>query len=340
MTRGPAGGAALGDRVTAFARQRFGPDARLEKLPGDASDRTFYRLRTASLSSLILMVHREPFDLATMPYFLHARFLHEIGAAVPQIVASYPGDGILVVQDLGDEMLQSHLNGCDPARRRFLYLQAVQVIAFLQTEGTAAMTPDLPAASTALDEQRLLWELRFFAEHYVRGLRSAPLAPAQEAALDDWFKGLAAEVAGYRRVLCHRDFHSRNLMVKGDRLFMVDFQDARMGAWTYDLASLLRDSYVELPGDLVAEMKEFFREATGAPEPPEVFEAAFLRTCLQRNIKALGTFASQVVLRGNRTYLDHVPRTLAHVRGNLARDPGSEEILELFGGPLDYPPAR
>ena len=339
MKSHPAG---IDERVGAFVKSRFGATAAFERLTGDASDRSYFRLRLSGMSSLILMVHREPFILDELPWFVHGRFLHELGAAVPQVVASYPDDGILVIQDLGDEMLQTHLARCDPSRRRFLYLQAVQIVAFLQEEGTRGLTPDLPAYTTALDRERLLFELRFFADHYVHGLKGSPLSSEQTETLDAWFAALAGEVAGYRRVLCHRDFHSRNLMVKGDRLFMVDFQDARMGPYTYDLASLLRDSYVDLPGGLVTELIEFYREAARAPETVETFEAEFARTCLQRNIKALGTFASQVMLRGNRVYLPYIPRTLEYVRNNLgllaesSDGSGAAEVLEMFAGPLDY----
>ncbi len=323
------------DRVAAFARARFGADARLERLAGDASDRTFFRLRAPSLSPLVLMVHAAPFELESLPFFLHARFLHEIGAAVPQIVASYPSEGILVVQDLGDESLQTHLERCDAQRRRFLYFQAVQLIAFLQQEGTRALTPDLPASRAALDRERLLFEMSFFREHYVQGLLGSPLTQDATLKLDAWLRALAEEVAGIRRVLCHRDFHSRNLMVKGERLYMVDFQDARMGPFTYDLASLARDSYVELPEDLVQEMVEFYRESARAPEETEEFHAAFDLTSLQRNIKAIGTFASQAVLRGNRGYLQYIAPTLGSVTRNLRRK-GDEEILALFTGPLAW----
>lgn len=327
--------------IAAFARNRFGPQAVAEPLVGDASDRRFYRLRAPGLSPLILMAHREPFELETLAWFQMGRFLHGLGAAVPQIVASYPAEGILVVQDLGDSMLQSHLKECDAERRRFLYLQAVQIIAFLQDDGTRSLTPDLPATRTALDRERLLFELRFFAEHYVGGLLGSPLSMAQANELDDWFVQLATEVASYRRVLCHRDFHARNLMVKSDRLYMVDFQDARMGPYTYDLASLARDAYVAVPETLVSEMLEFFREATAAAESPEDFQAAFNRTCLQRHIKAIGTFASQVVLRGQRVYLPYIPRTLAMVRANLSREADAvpSSVVEMFAGPLDHVPA-
>ena len=326
-------------RAAAFAQLRFGDRAQVQPLSGDASDRRFFRLFAPNLSPLILMVHQEPFELERLPFFLHGRFLEEIGAAVPSIVASYPKEGILVVQDLGDETLQSELKSCDASRRRFLYLQAVQMIAFMQQEGTRALTPDLPAATAALDTERLLYELRFFTEHYVDGLLGSALTPSQAEELDEWFVSLSRQVAAYPRVLCHRDFHSRNLMVKRDRLYMVDFQDARMGPYTYDLASLARDSYVKLPDELVAELIEFYRETVNAPEPPHIFLHALNRTSLQRNIKAIGSFASQVTLKDNRQYLPYIRPTLDSVRARLedaGDDPAAAAIRDLFGGPLDY----
>ena len=324
-------------RLTAFIRRRFGERALLEPLAGDASDRSFFRIRLAGWSPLVAMVHPEPFNLDDLPYFAHSRFLKGIGADVPEIVGSYPGEGILLLQDLGDETLLSHLASASPARRSFLYRQAVQIIAFLQNDGTRSLHPELPAARTALDRHRLTFELRFFAEHYVDGLLGSPLSADQSAILDDWFVTLAETVAGYEPVLCHRDYHSRNLMVRGDRLYMVDFQDARMGPYTYDLASLLRDSYARVPEGLVEEMTEFYLEATdrasGGPAIPASFREEFEMTCLQRNIKAVGTFAFQTVVKGNRRYLPDIPPTLEMVRENLLRR-GFSEILEIFQGPL------
>ena len=324
-------------RLLEFTKRRFGDGAVCESLAGDASDRSFFRIRLPNVSPLVAMVHPEPFRLDDLPYFIHGRFLREIGADVPEIVMSYPGEGILFLQDLGDDTLMSHLMTATPHRRQFLYRQAVQVIAHIQDEGTRAVTPDIPAGTTALDRERLVFELRFFAEHYIDGLLGSPLAVEDAARLDTWFAALAETTSGYRRVLCHRDFHSRNLMVKGDRLYMVDFQDARMGPYTYDLASLLRDSYVRLPEDLVEEMLEFFLEATHSADGPTEsagdFREAFDMTCLQRNIKAIGTFAHQAVVRKNRRYLPNIPPTLEMIRANLARR-GDPEILRLFEGPL------
>lgn len=335
---------ATGRRVLSFAARRFGADAVVEHLAGDASDRSFFRLRVPGLGSVVAMVHAEPFRLEDLPWFQHARFLGSLGADVPALVSSWPGEGILLVQDLGDDTLMEVLGSATAERRHFLYRQAVQIIASLQKDGTPALPEDLPASRTALDTDRLLFELRFFMEHYAGSLLGRTLRHAESALLEDWFVDLATEVASYPFVLCHRDFHSRNLMLRGNRLYMIDFQDARMGPWLYDLASLLRDSYVELPEELVEEMLDFFLEALGSETgpsraglPAEELHRQFEMTSLQRNIKAVGTFAFQATSRGKDFYLRYIPHTLELVRANLARR-GLDSILPLFQGPLLYRP--
>jgi aminoglycoside/choline kinase family phosphotransferase len=324
-------------RVHSFLSRRFGGRARCEGIAGDASERCFFRIHAPGLSPLVAVVHPEPFDLEELPYFAVGNFLRGIGARVPAIVSSYPGEGILLVQDLGDRTMLSALEGASRGERLELYRRAVHTILHLQDEGTRTLTPDLPSARSALDRERLLFELRFFSEHYVGGLLGGPLDPDRERELDAWFEELAGTAAGYERVLCHRDFHSRNLMIRSDDLWMVDFQDARLGPYTYDLASLLSDSYVDVPEEVVEEMLELYRSQRarqlGRELPASRLREEYEVTCLQRNIKALGTFGYQATVRVNRRYLEDVPRTLEKIRLNLMRR-GIPEILELFQGPL------
>ena len=100
----------------------------------------------------------------------------------------------------------------------------------------------------AFDRDKLMWELNFFVKHFLEAYRGVvDPGGAREALSEEWL-AIADELAGEPRVLCHRDYHSRNLMLHDRRLYIIDFQDARMGPDTYDLASLLRDSYVDLHG--------------------------------------------------------------------------------------------
>ena len=150
---------------------------------------------------------------------------------------------------------------------------------------------------------------------------------------------MVEELASEPRVLCHRDYHSRNLMLHEDSLYIIDFQDARMGPDTYDLASLLRDSYVDMPSwqvdDLIAyfvALKAGSRPATAADEAD--FRRRFDLMALQRNLKALGTFGYQTTTRRNTVYIQYMPRTLSYVKANLAAYPRFSRLHDVLGGLL------
>jgi aminoglycoside/choline kinase family phosphotransferase len=137
------------------------------------------------------------------------------------------------------------------------------------------------------------------------------------------------ELAAERRVLCHRDYHSRNLMLHGGSLYIIDFQDARMGPDTYDLASLLRDSYVDLTPQQVDELIAFFLALQGGADELE-FRRRFDLMALQRNLKALGTFGYMTTSRNNTVYIQYIPRTVAYVKANLAKYPRFERLRSLL----------
>ena len=137
-------------------------------------------------------------------------------------------------------------------------------------------------------------------------------------------------------MLCHRDYHSRNLMLHDGSLFIIDFQDARMGPDTYDLASLLRDSYVDLPALQVDEPDRVLPGADARPQAARrdddaEFRRRFDLMALQRNLKALGTFGYQTTARGNTVYMQYIPRTLSHVKANLAPYRRFDRLRELLG---------
>ena len=137
-------------------------------------------------------------------------------------------------------------------------------------------------------------------------------------------------------MLCHRDYHSRNLMLHGGSLYIIDFQDARMGPDTYDLASLLRDSYVDLTPSQVDELIAYFLALTrGAAhrltDDGAEFRRRFDLMALQRNLKALGTFGYQTTTRGNPVYIQYMPRTLSYVKQHLGALPAIRPAADLLG---------
>ena len=242
------------------------------------------------------------------------------GLPVPEIRAVDGGRGILLQEDLGDLSLQEALKEASPSRREELYRQALDQLVVLQRE--AARAPQRAICfQIAFDFEKLSWEMHFFWKHFLEGYRRCDLSVEDRASMADGFHRLCAEISSGPRVLTHRDFHSRNLMSYGDALYWIDFQDARMGPAHYDLASLLRDSYVELDEEFVADRAEEFRQRAVPGEPRDTFQRRFELMSIQRNLKALGTFGYQGTVKGSRVYLPYIPRTLAHARRNLARYP-------------------
>ena len=181
----------------------------------------------------------------------------------------------------------------------------------------------------AFDVEKLTWELDFFVRHFMEAYRGVTLSPAEGAALRDEWLAIAGELSAEPRVLCHRDYHSRNLMVAGGRLQVIDFQDARLGPDTYDLVSLLRDSYVELTDSQLEELIAWFRSLTAQTDAAE-FRRRFDLMALQRNLKALGTFGNQATSRGNLGFVQYMPRTLGYVKENLAKYARFSKLRELL----------
>jgi hypothetical protein len=118
-------------------------------------------------------------------------------------------------------------------------------------------------------------------------------------------------------------------MLKSGRLYILDFQDARMGVPHYDLASILYDSYVKLEDSARRELMNYYIDrrnlSAGKPLDRNAFQAMLLRAGLQRNLKALGTFGYQAVEKGNEFYIQFVPDTVGYIRENL---PKLDELKE------------
>jgi aminoglycoside/choline kinase family phosphotransferase len=213
------------------------------------------------------------------------------------------------------------------------YSQACDLIALMQAKAPAAIRPGDFAARNALDRERFLFELGHFDKHYLRGLRGAAPTAAEERALSEFYEQLADACDALPRVYCHRDYQSRNLMVRpGGRLGLVDFQDARMGPYTYDAASLLRDSSLDLEPALVSEMLDRLSRSVAHPLAvgPEEFRRDFDLMALQRNIKDLGTFGFMATVRGRRDYLDYIPRTQASIHRTMTAYPRWHDAFEAF----------
>ena len=312
-----------------FLREQFPVGTGLVRLKGDASTRRFYRVSPPGRPALVLMLYPEAFDWETSPLRGNHEHLESVGVPVPRISRVVPERGIVLLEDLGDTTLQAALLSDPSLDRRALYREAIDIILLLQEKGTRQLPHHAVARSWALDGAKLLWELDHFYTHFVLGYRGARIDADEEGLFRSFFGWLSASLDRAERVLCHRDFQSRNLMLTSRGLRVIDYQDARMGPASYDLASLLRDSSLDIGEGLREEGIAYFlsgRRGLG----PEEFREEFERMALQRNIKDLGTFGYQVHHAGNAEYGQYIPRTLAMVRATLLRSQRYHGIFSLF----------
>ena len=324
------------ERVDEFLSRTGLRDANVRVVPltGDASDRRYFRLLTSDGRSSVLALHTQPFEFEALPFVNVARLFQAVPLPVPDILDHADDLGVLLMQDLGDVTLQAHLGAAAATEHASLYREAVSFLVRLQTRGRELASPKFLPYGVAFDPEKLKWELDFFVKHFLEAYRGVRLTAAVRDSLAEEWTPIIDELASEPRVLCHRDFHSRNLMFNEGRLYIIDFQDARMGPDTYDLVSLLRDSYLDLPEETVDELINHFLTLGTAATPTAAERQEFRRRfdvmALQRNLKALGTFGFQTAARGNPVYIQYIPRTLRYVRTNLIRHARFARLHELL----------
>ena len=194
----------------------------ITRLVGDASSRSYFRIHLSSGGTLILMKMPEPFDQSQFPYLDVYHLLQGNRISVAQVLSMKPEKGYVFLQDLGDDTLYEKYRDWNEQTRLHFLLKSLNILREIELT--------VPASQLAFDAEKFLWELNFFLEHFLQGYRNLDLSDAEIQAYREQFAKLATELAGRPRVFCHRDYHSRNLMVLRDDLYVIDFQDARFGS--------------------------------------------------------------------------------------------------------------
>jgi aminoglycoside/choline kinase family phosphotransferase len=330
-----ADGTQLRERIDHYLRESplVEQQARVVPLTGDASDRKYFRIIPPDGVSIVLALHAGPIEFVTLPFANVAELMQTIPLPVPVILGHSDALGIIALQDLGDVTLQAHLGAASFAEHAALYRQAVSFIEILQRRGAELASEGFVPYTIAFDVEKLTWELDFFTKHFIEGYRGVQISATVREALAQEWSAVARELAAEPRVLCHRDYHSRNLMLGDDNLYIIDFQDARMGPDTYDLVSLLRDSYVDISDRALDDLIAYFlalKARTPDGQDADEFRRRFDLMALQRNLKALGTFGYQTMTRRNPVYIQYMPRTLRYARTNLEKYPRFARLHELL----------
>ncbi len=295
-------------------------------LAGDGSDRSYYRVLDAENNSFVLMqlsgddaasLNEGKYEWITIQKLLAC---HNI--KTPALVKACPEFNAIIIEDYGNTMLESSLRNLhgDFGAQEQLFFQAFDII-----HQMLCLPMDLNSVwtSRAFDEERLYWELDFFKKHLIENTLQISLSPSQQIAFKEDAKRLSKILAPDSKYFCHRDFHSRNLMVTSEKkLAVIDFQDARLGSPNYDLVSLCFDSYVDLSQKqrthlMNSAIKKLARKNSGDFD----FSQRSWKPCLlQRQLKALGSFGYLTNVKNKPQFLNYLTPALNTIGEGYCED--------------------
>lgn len=271
--------------------------------------------------------------------FLEVRdLLAERGIDVPAVLAEDTDNGWLVIEDLGDDTLANWLLR-NTAEKPALYTRAVTDLARAQ-KALSELPKGSVVASRTFDYDLLRWEIEHFRE-WGLDARDKRLPADDNARFTEIADRLARRVADLPQGFVHRDYQSRNLMVKekaegsGLRLVWIDFQDALLGPRVYDLVALLNDSYQEFDRAFVeARLAEYAKEASLSDAQRAKLVDEFDLVTVQRKLKDAGRFVFIDRKKANSSFLKFVTPTIKKVDGALARlethDPDMKELRAIL----------
>ncbi|WP_150911286.1 aminoglycoside phosphotransferase family protein [Marinobacter halotolerans] len=299
-----------------------------QPVSGDASFRRYFRVHGKpegrNEAQPFIVMDAPPEHEDCRPFVAIAKHWRSQGVAVPEILNQDLDQGLLLLEDFGDTLM---LGALTEANADALYKGALDELLAIQQ---ATSAPDYPLPP--YDAQLLDREMALFPDWLLTQKLGLTLDNSERALLDTTFAFLRESALAQPTVTVHRDYHSRNLLVRPgtDLPGVIDFQDAVCGPVTYDLVSLLKDCYINWPTARVQQWQEEFRQQSRSAgvhnADPDTFHQWFELMGMQRHLKAAGIFARLDIRDGKPGYLGDIPRTVCY----LVHASGQQPALRHF----------
>jgi hypothetical protein len=319
--------------LDSFLENHFGDkESRVLQLAGDASNRKYYRVIRGQ-ESWVLMAW-EPFDQNNYPFLSVLFHFQRNGVQVPRVIAFSEKDGLVLLEDLGDLTLERKFwENQNQELALPYYRQAIDELIKIHFRSTLDKSK-CTAFEIMFDTEKFLWEMKYGLDNLILGILRFEMSEAAKTEMLGLFRKLCEVLHQEPKWIAHRDYHSRNLMIKFDEMRVIDFQDARLGPMQYDLVSLLRDSYVNMSDQVAATLlneyvdraKEFLPKNFSREHFDHIYE---LQT-IQRCFKACGSFASFYNQRKDTRYLKYLSHTLRRVLKSLGDFPEYKPFADLL----------
>lgn len=314
------------------------------RLAGDASSREYFRILYGKQETCALMLlpegaaslaeeyESDKVEITEYPFVDVQRLLASKNVRVPDIFVSDVAHRVLLIEDLGDEHLHQVL-----ANKPKEYLeQAITLLSSIVNPHPETLTQSI-AFQRAFDTDLYMWEFEHFLEYGISALLDSK--PTDIEALREHFANITSEYVKWDLTLCHRDFHSKNLLLLDDNtMAVIDFQDALMGPVYYDLVSLLKDAYTSIDRSMQEDMVRSYQamlhdDIADKKCSHDEFMYRFDLMSLHRNLKAAGRFVYIDQVKNNPHYLKDVPQCVSYCLQTLSLHKelhGLESILKPY----------
>jgi len=303
--------------LAAFVREFLGEPGPFSPIAGDGSKRIFWRVGGLKSDVSYIAMENAPTDdfskRENTAYLNIGRHLRSKGLPLPEIHRFDLGKGWFIMEDFGDVSLQT---ACERAKERVpLYAPVVEILFQQQTRGAEGFDTAWTCQTETYDRQVMRrYEVDYFKEAFLGtylGIRK------EWPGLEKSFEHLIEEASrAENRFFLHRDFQSRNIMITGKKIGILDWQGGRLGPLAYDLASLLIDPYTRLPVPEEESIYSMYCQLLRRKQPDRLlsFEKTFPYLAIQRNLQILGAFSFLSRVRGKTYFEDYIPGALESLR--------------------------
>lgn len=328
--------ACLKEFATRILKGSASSEIDIQQIAGDGSDRNWYRIQNQTKSYIVSdhgIGRENAFDSSPYQAFIQiGNHLHTCNLPVPRIIEHDPFSGLVVLEDLGNVHLEQLIKTISDADDILFWYQKVckDLYRFSQT-GIQNFNPEWTCQTRHYDKSVIIEkECQYFVNEFLVNYLKLDVGYDEFEAEFNYIADNALE-HGFKGLM-HRDFQSRNIMIKDNDVYFIDFQSARIGPIQYDLASLLIDPYVDLPQDIQEKILVNFHE-TFIPRGSITlasFKHSFLFCCLTRNLQILGAFSFLTLTKKKIYFEKYIPSAVKSLK-LLLDSVGRKRIPKLYG---------
>jgi aminoglycoside/choline kinase family phosphotransferase len=302
----------------------------IDKLTGDASTRRYFRVYSENSSYVVCLDKPSDIKKEDYPFYQVHQLLAKNKVRVPNIYDINLQEGFLLEEDLGDITFIKYIIDIKDKEHEFeIYKKCIDLIIDVHK----ISVPDdqrMQYRKLSFDYAKLMSEMEFTLDYFFTKLLKHKISDRDSVILKTHLGNVCLELSKYPMVLTHRDYHSRNIMVKNHDLILIDFQDARLGIPQYDLVSLLEDCYYSLHPENVDKLKKYYYENLPMKEYGQEeyskFERLYDLMTVQRVFKAVGSFAYIYNWRRDKRYIKYIGYGMEKVRSVLMKYPEFNEL--------------